>query len=508
MARRNNKAQDKQKVESSSDTPVDVVKLLGQAFEAEGAPWACTREVLVSLAALAKKKSGKKQIGDAIDQIGRPRFYSLLAHEDPKVRKNAAVLLGTLADSRDIEAIQSAHANEEYGYVRASLILALGSIPGTAPYLSSIELNVETAHPEEIHALSLVLSRLASLRHPFIALPGAMDVVLLTVPGFEQDLLAQALSLGLNAESFVSGEVMVSTSDYPGLFRLRAFSEALFPIARDINLDAPDIAGAIVEKGVSKLLGKMHASSGPFGYRVEVKTLDHAARGKLAASIAMHLGVAPELVNSPSNYDIEFRIVPLPDGLCDILLKLYSFEDTRFSYRKTDVPASIAPSTAAAIMLRCQGRMDASHDILDPFCGSGTMLFERLSLMSARRAFGVDISRSAVAAAKGNASGMFDCAFIHSDALAFKPRRPLGEIYANMPFGHRSLSHAQNIRLYKDLIDLLPGWLAPDGFAALLTMEKRLFRDLISGSSCLRIVNEWPVDSGKLIPSLFIVTKK
>ncbi len=512
MARRNSKVQDRQKAKSVPDASVDIQTLLRQALEANvsespDAPGSPARGALVTLSGIAKKKTVRKQVGDALDALGRARFYSLLSHEDPKVRKNVAVLLGTLADARDVDALESAHRIEEYGYVRASLILALGNLPGTASYLSSIGLNGETAHPDEKHALSLVLSRLASLRHPFVALPGSMDIVLSTVPGFEHDLDVQARSLGLDSRVAGSGQVTVATADYPSLFRLRAFSEALFPVACGIELDPSVIAGAILERGVPELLGQMHASGGPFGFRIEIRSLDHATRGKLAASLSMHMGVVPELVNSPSNYSVEFRIIPLPEGKCDVYFKLYSFEDTRFDYRKADVPASIAPSTAAAIMLRCRGRMDPSHDVLDPFCGSGTMLFERLSLLPARRAFGVDISKSAIGAAKQNASGAFDAAFIHSDALAFKPRRPLGELYANMPFGLRSLSHAQNIRLYKDLIDLLTGWLAPDGFAALLTMEKRLFRDLVSPSSGLRIVNEWPVESGKLTPSLFLVVK-
>mgnify|MGYP002245200123 CR=1 FL=1 len=58
-------------------------------------------------------------------------------------------------------------------------------------------------------------------------------------------------------------------------------------------------------------------------------------------------------------------------------LKLYTIPMQRFSYRKNVVAASIHPSLAAMLVSLAKPYLKENAQILDPFCGVGTMLIER-----------------------------------------------------------------------------------------------------------------------------------
>ncbi|MDP2891849.1 MAG: methyltransferase domain-containing protein [Bacillota bacterium] len=503
MAKQNKKENIRKPSTGSSE---DARRLLALALEDEKA----RREALSSLSSIAKTKQGRKETSARLDELGRGVLYGLLHVPDPKARKNTAVLLGALSDARDCDALIAAHQAEPMGYVRASIILALGNMGnGALAYLLSLRLDENSpVFQQEKHALSLALSKLSSIRHDFISLGSMREIALRTIPGFERDLYLEALQRGLSADITGAGEVTASTSDYHSLFMMRAFYEALIPIDFSLPLEASQIASSICKADIYGMLRAMHGCPGPFGYRVEIRgDMTHETRVKLARGIAAQINLAG-LINSPSSYDAEMRI-ECGGALCSIYIKLHSYRDERFSYRVQDVPAAIMPPSAAALMLRLKSRMGGASRVLDPFCGSGTLLFERALAMPCRSLTGVDVSRHAIQAARANAQkGEFKAAFVHSDILRFRHSRPFDEIYSNMPFGHRSQSHSANIRLYKGFFEMLPSLLTESGFAALLTMEKRLFRECLASSPALAVVSEKGVETGNMLPSLFILQKE
>ena len=63
--------------------------------------------------------------------------------------------------------------------------------------------------------------------------------------------------------------------------------------------------------------------------------------------------------------------------LCGVFIKLYSFKDNRFDYREKVLPTSINPVTAAIIMKSISKWLKPNAKVIDPFCGTGTMLIER-----------------------------------------------------------------------------------------------------------------------------------
>ena len=62
---------------------------------------------------------------------------------------------------------------------------------------------------------------------------------------------------------------------------------------------------------------------------------------------------------------------------CDIFYKLCTFKDSRYDYRIKDLPASINPSSANMMLEEVRKYLKKDASVLDPFCGTSTMLIER-----------------------------------------------------------------------------------------------------------------------------------
>jgi 23S rRNA G2445 N2-methylase RlmL len=204
-------------------------------------------------------------------------------------------------------------------------------------------------------------------------------------------------------------------------------------------------------------------------------------------------------IDNPSAYAFELRL--RGDDMYAI------FPDSRFAYRKQSLPASIHPVTAASIVRLCMPYMNEGADVLDPFCGSATMLIERAKVKPAGSLVGVDISPYAIRAALANRkASSVKLALIEGDILGFGASA-FDEIISNMPFGHRVSDHAGNVKLYAAFANKLLTLLKPEGYAFLFTQEKKLLHDAVCARSGLVFRGEEMFESGGLWPTLFIIQR-
>lgn len=102
-------------------------------------------------------------------------------------------------------------------------------------------------------------------------------------------------------------------------------------------------------------------------------------RSKFAKKVASKLEelTAHKLRNSTSHYEFEIRMIEGKSGDYYLLVKLNTIVDRRFSYREEFIPTSIKPVNAALLVELAKDYMIPDAQILDPFCGVGTMLIER-----------------------------------------------------------------------------------------------------------------------------------
>ena len=143
------------------------------------------------------------------------------------------------------------------------------------------------------------------------------------------------------------------------------------------------------------------------------------------------------LVNAPSDYEIELRLLEKRDGGYACFLKLLTIAHGRFAYRKNAVAASIHPATAAMIVALAEPYLKENAQILDPFCGVGTMLIEGYPCPARKNTELISLARRS-----GEPGRMHhmrgEINFINRDYFDFTHAYLFDEIITNMPVREES----------------------------------------------------------------------
>ena len=378
----------------------------------------------------------------------------------------------------------------------------------------------------ELEALKTALSAFRRLPgHTFKGFSAKMPLELRCGRGLER-ALAEELS-ALDVRDVKPGRVTLAVEKWEDLKASRIWREALIPLSRGMEVNtesaqaikasAVAIAAAAGHKMLA-ILKEVYLGEPPYAFRIELPGQPELT--KAAARMIEAVGDGKSLVNAPSNYEAELR-VELYKGQAALYLKLFLTPDYRFEYRKAAVPASIHPANAAGVIRLAKPYLKEGATVLDPCCGSGTLLWERAIYGSCRALAGVDLQRSALQAAaenykaarvggvlqggKGAKSGGPGCRLVCSDFLKYRPEQPVDELFANLPFGNRVGSHEENLKLYKGLVERIPQWVRPGGLAVLYTMEGKLLEQCLYGQSKLKILKKYKVEAGGLEPKVLIV---
>lgn len=355
-----------------------------------------------------------------------PALHQALRDGDPKVRKNSAVVLGSLGVGESTAKLISALESEPVTWVRPSLILALGAVGGdpAKSYLTSYQTQSELEAEALDKALDRVSKTPSNLRFVRCS-PKPLLVELWTFKGLESILKSDLKEkLGLESKVAEEGILQLRTKNLHHLFSVRTFSELLVPIATASITSTETVPTKIIEliqnsNTVNKLLRLHEDNPNHIRYRLEIRSayLKHYLRKEIIRELTRALkGFAPAFINRPSNYDVEIRLV-MKNGKLRLLWKPYTIPDTRFSYRIQDIPAAISPVVGAGVVSFLKPKSTRRHRVLDPFCGSGTILIERAIAGECKELVGIDISKRAVSAAQQNVetSGFKNIKLINND---------------------------------------------------------------------------------------------
>jgi predicted RNA methylase len=134
--------------------------------------------------------------------------------------------------------------------------------------------------------------------------------------------------------------------------------------------------------------------------------------------------------------------------------------------REEERPGSLPPTIAAALAFTLGPKN--TDVLLDPVCGSGTLLSEFHAYAPEARLIGIDIDSKAVAIAKKNLPVAGQIKIIQGDSR--KSGLPSGEItavIANLPFGVQYGKKEDNPRLYKEIMEECIRLRHPENFRAL-----------------------------------------
>lgn len=436
-----------------------------------------------SLRQLIKAEEGKAQCisFDGYAEL----FMRFLESEDAKTRKNAALLLGDLQVEEAVMPIWNQFQKEETEFVKGSYLEALGNLKvddilpelmALLDHLSGLEVTEENRKhvQEQIRALRKIQIFYEGItKHRFRK--DAKAEVILTCNRENRETLRRMVETG-RASAHPLG-VLVETDNVGSLFSIRTYREMLFPIHGNFKLLTPDAIGVaklLWESDFYELLCGLHKEDGPFYFRIELKnqmTLEERSAFSRKLSSELERLSQGKLINSTGDYEVELRLVANKEGKLFPCLKLYSIVNRRFAYRKNAIAASIHPAQAALMMELAEPYLKEKAQILDPFCGVGTMLIERNEKVRGGVFYATDIFGEAIEKGRENAViADLNINFIHRDFFDFKHDYLFDEVITNMPVRGKKTKEEMDL-FYQKFFDKLPEHLYNGGVVILYTNE-------------------------------------
>lgn len=373
----------------------------------------------------------------------------LLDHEDAKVRKNAARILGEMECEDVLSKLFEAYRRESQLFVREDYLRAMENLD-YRDYLPKLrrrqkqlmeELDlVSQDKRKHLRKEAAVLSQMilkydGHRRHSFVG-GEAKDVILLC-NRLHRQVTAQQVRTGKTV--LLAGGVRVLDGNLEELLKIRTWTEAFFPLHKAAvgRADPEEIARAVAGSDLMELLETLHGEGGAFLFRLDYRgSMAPEKKGaflkKTAALLEEESG--RQLVNSVSDYEIEIRLVENRQGGIMPLLRCGTLEDRRFAYRREAGAGSISPVNAALIMRLAGEYLRENAQVLDPCCGVGTMLIERNYFRSADPLYGVDIFGEAIKMARINS----ECArmpihYINRDFFQFEHGYLFDEVVTDLP---------------------------------------------------------------------------
>lgn len=226
------------------------------------------------------------------------------------------------------------------------------------------------------------------------------------------------------------------------------------------------------------------------------------------AVLGRNYGCAVDL----KDYDVNVR-VDVYDRFCLVGLQLNDRALSNRHRRKYSPRAALKAPVAYALLQWARLEADASSALLDPFCGSGTILIEAGQLWPQLELCGCDIDERAVNGARVNAAaaGLGDrLQLLRADA------RRLDEVYAagsfrtivtNPPYGVRFGKHLNFSRFYQRLLHQCWTVLAAGGIMVVVVWKRGLFSRALSQSGCFKMLEKRVVETGDLYPAIYVLEK-
>ncbi len=487
------------------------------------------RESLIAIKAAIQEPESRRELQALFAKSPQALFRCLDFQEDPKVRKNGAAILGKLTGEEIPQRLWEAYEREEQLFVRSDYLKALESFPcgafaeamrhrqeeiekilltagqdkteaGTADQ-GVAEREETKSRPaqkhlrQELQALRrILLSQEPPRFHPFIGFGKRADVMLLTNRGQERLLAGQ---IGEGRIRLGKGAVLAEQALIEPLLSVRTYRELLFCLKSSGKLKKEKLTQELLKTDLLEILEKYLKGEPPYYFRVEVKTRkDSGFSGDLAKSLGAQLEEESGgmLLNAPSAYELELRLKENREGSFFPLLKLQALPDHRFAYRRQTVAASMAPVQAAICMELAAAYLKEQAQVLDPFCGVGTMLLERNYKLHARSLYGIDLYAPAIAGARENAQAAgVPAHFINRDCLTFTHEYLFDEIVTNFPVKGRGMDAHALDSLYGRFLDKARELLKPQGILLLYSRDRGYLKKQLRLRPEWQLKEEWCV---------------
>lgn len=394
-----------------------------------------------------------------------------LLSDDPKIRRNAALILGYTEDEDVLPALVRAWKKEETLYIREDYLKAMEKmdfrlyLPELCERLRELSNIASSASgqgsdgagnalwdndkhlaAEMQHLLRMTERFQKRTKHEYDRTMQMPDI-LLVCNRAQCGVTARQVHTGEVHE--MNGAVRVRRGSMDEIMGIRTWSECLFliPGARPVPSAPKEAAEALHSLRIGTFLCRLHgiqpmpdAKRGQvsgFRYRVELKgkQIPQEKKGAFIRAFSSRLDYLEQglVENSDSDYEAEIRLIERSDGTLVPMLKLFTLRDSRFAYRREVTAQSMSPVNAALVCELARPCLRADAQVLDPFCGSGTLLIERTLALGAKDVYGIDRYGDAVKKARVNAQKLHRINFINRDFFDFQHDYLFDEVITELP---------------------------------------------------------------------------
>ena len=466
------------------------------------------RELLSLLRTEAKDEENRRKLqeiaGDGNVLCG------LLTNEDAKVRKSAALLIGTLEIEQAVDALLAAYQSETTLFVKSAYLTALGKLDAgehleyfKQRYQMLVKQPVALEEKKHIHEeikalLEIILSIEPVKKHTFTGFLDPHEMLLATNREQREVTLGEVSELSAtirrSAELSPLG-VKVYAKEVIPFTKLRTYRELLFPLAvKEPVAEKPEIAAEqLWNSGMLEFLKECHKEERSFFFRIEVKSAESRPEFVKKLGTVLEEKSDWQLINAPKGYEVEIRLLQRKEGGYLPFLKLFTLPMTRFSYRRNAVATSLHPATAAMLVRLAKPYLKENAQILDPCCGVGTMLIERDICVPAREKYGIDIFGNAIVMARENASLAGErINFIHRNYFDFQHDYKFDEIFTNMPMRGKKTKEEMDA-FYAEFFRKSKEVLTSDGIIIMYTNETGFVKKQLRLQSSYRLLQEFTI---------------
>ena len=432
-------------------------------------------------------------------------ILALLADSDPKVRKNACSVVGMCRPKNGLGQLMAAYRREKTLYVRPYFLkaMALYDCSSLLAELKEQELRLmlEDIPEEDLKHRTLELAQLRSIiasyetqkKHTFIMPSVSPDVILITNRNQREATLSQ---IRLGSVKKLGAGLRVNDGDLLELLSIRTVEEYLFPVPglAGVSGDPEQVGEQLAASSLISFLKQMHLEDAPFFFRIELRSdLSPDKKGAFIRKIsnALERRSGGALRGNASDYEFELRLIQRKDKSFIALVKLFTLPDNRFSYRTGQTSESVSPVNAALAITLAKPYLKEGAQVLDPFCGVGTMLVERAKAGPVGMMFATDIYGEAIHIGRENAElADVPIHFIHRDFFTFTHEYPFDEVISDLPRQDKDTDtgeyHSPEA-LYSRFFERIPTLLKAEAVLVLYTPQKEELLNAIKGKEAFHM---------------------
>jgi tRNA (guanine6-N2)-methyltransferase len=229
---------------------------------------------------------------------------------------------------------------------------------------------------------------------------------------------------------------------------------------------------------------------------------------RAGAALWRHYGCAVDL----ENFDINVR-VDVFENICLVGYQLTQKSLSKRYQRRFQPRVALKASVAYALLHFARVESDKDKKLLDPFCGSGTILFEAAQLFPQMSIYGCDIDHRVVECARGNAEdvGLEQRIDLRQgDARELDksfPDERFDYVVTNPPYGVRFGQHLNFERFYTRVLQQIWHLLQPGGRLVLIAWKRRQFMRALKLTGLFSRELERPIETGDLQPCIYVLNR-